>query len=56
MSNTDVSKETENPITRQITVPLRYQADLLDGTDMLTKSTLQVDQAVVPFWLNDDGG
>jgi len=54
LSSTDVSKETENPVTRQITVPLRYQADLLDGADMLTKSTFQVDQAVVPFRLNDD--
>lgn len=54
LSNTDLSKETENPVTRQITLPLRYEADLLDGVDMLTKSTFEVDQAVVPFRLNDD--
>lgn len=27
ISNDDFSKETENPITRQITLPLRYEAD-----------------------------
>ena len=54
VTNTDFSKETENPVTRQITLPLRYQADFLDGGDKLTKSTFQLDQAVVPFRLNDD--
>jgi hypothetical protein len=54
VTDTDFSKETENPITRQITLPLRYQADFLDGTDRLTKSTLEMEQAVVPFRLNDD--
>jgi hypothetical protein len=28
LTNTGVSKEAENPVTRQITLPLRYQADL----------------------------
>jgi hypothetical protein len=51
-----LSKETENPVTRKITVPLRYSADLLDGADKLTKSTIELDQAVVPFPLNDDWG
>jgi hypothetical protein len=41
-------------VTRQITLPLRYQADFLDGADRLTKSTFELDQAVVPFRLNDD--
>ena len=49
-----MSKEAENPVSRQITLPLRYQADFLDGANQLTKSTLEVDQAVVPFLLNDD--
>ena len=49
-----MSKEAENPVSRQITLPLRYQADFLDGANQLTKSTLEVDQAVVPFQLNDD--
>jgi hypothetical protein len=45
-----LSKETENPVTRKITVPLRYEADFLDGADKLTKSTIELDQAggVIP--------
>jgi hypothetical protein len=54
VTNTDFSKETENPVTRRITLPFRYQADFLDGVDQLTKSTFELDQAVVPFRLNDD--
>jgi len=54
IGNTDFSKETENPVTRRITLPLEYEADLFDGADKLTKSTLQIDQAVLPFRLNDD--
>jgi hypothetical protein len=54
LNNTELSKETENPVTRQITLPLRYQADFLDGADKLTKPTFELDQAVVPFRLNDD--
>jgi hypothetical protein len=55
VNDTDyLSKETENPVTRKITVPLRYEADFLDGADKLTKSTIELDQAVVPFRLNDD--
>ena len=54
MSNTELSKETENPVTRLMTLPLRYQADLLDGADKLIKSTFELDQAVVPFRLNED--
>jgi hypothetical protein len=29
--DTELSKEIENPVTRRITVPLRYEADFLDG-------------------------
>jgi hypothetical protein len=54
VTNTDFSKETENPVTRQITLPLRYQADFLDGANKLTKSIFELDQAVVPVRLNDD--
>jgi len=53
-TNDEVSKETENPVTRRITLPLRYQADFRDDVDQLTKSTFELDQAVVPFRLNDD--
>jgi hypothetical protein len=44
LSNDDVSKEAENPVSRQITAPLRFQADFLDGVDHLTESTFEVDQ------------
>jgi hypothetical protein len=54
LSDTDLSKETENPVSRQATLPLRYQADFRDGVDKLTKSTFEIEQAVVPFRLNDD--
>jgi hypothetical protein len=54
LSSTDFSKETENPVTRQITLPLRYEAEFLDGATKATKDTFEIDQAVVPFRLNDD--
>ena len=30
-SDTELSKEAENPVTRYITLPLRYEADIWDG-------------------------
>jgi hypothetical protein len=53
-TNTKASKEAENPVTRRITVPLRYQADFDDGPYNATKDTFELDQAVLPFTLNDD--
>jgi hypothetical protein len=53
-SNDDVSKESENPVTRWITLPLRYEPEFFDGPYKLTKETFEIDQAVVPFKLNDD--
>ncbi len=53
-SLTDFSKETENPVTRQITLPLQYQADFLYGPYQATKDTFEIDQAVVPFKFNDN--
>ena len=41
-------------MTRRITVPLRYQADFLDGPYYKTKDTFSIDQAVLPFHLTDD--
>jgi hypothetical protein len=52
--DTQLSKEIENPVTRRITLPLRYEADFLDGAYRATKDTFEIDQAVVPFRLNDD--
>jgi|GraSoiStandDraft_48_1057284.scaffolds.fasta_scaffold78275_1 hypothetical protein len=53
-SSTELSKESVNPVTRQITLPLRYEAEFQDGPYKATKSTFELDQAVVPFRLNED--
>jgi hypothetical protein len=53
-TDTELSKEIENPVTRRITLPLRYEADFLDGAYKATKDTFSIDQAVVPFQLNED--
>ena len=53
-TNDYVSKESENPVTRWITLPLRYEPEFFDGPYKLTKETFEIDQAVVPFKLNDD--
>ena len=54
VTDTELSKEIENPVTRRITLPLRYEADFLDGAYFATKNTFEIDQAVLPFRLNDD--
>ena len=53
-SDTELSKEAENPVTRYITLPLRYEADIWDGANKTTKDVFEIDQAVVPFRLNED--
>jgi hypothetical protein len=53
-TDTEISKEIENPVTRRITLPLRYEADFLDGAYYATKDTFEIDQAVLPFQLNED--
>jgi hypothetical protein len=53
-TDTQLSKEIENPVTRRITLPLRYEADFLDGAYYATKDTFEIDQAVLPFRLNED--
>jgi hypothetical protein len=53
-SDNELSKDIENPVTHQITLPLRYEADFDDGAYKATKDTFEIDQAVVPFRLNDD--
>jgi hypothetical protein len=52
-TDTELSKEIENPVTRRITLPLRYEAEFLDGAYKAT-DTFEIDQAVVPFRLNED--
>jgi hypothetical protein len=53
-SNTDISKDVENPVTEHITLPLHYEADFDDGPYQAAKSTFELDQAVVPFALGSD--
>src|SRR5215831_10292494 len=53
-TDTDLSKEIANPVTRRILLPLRYEAEFLDGAYKATKHTFEIDQAVVPFRLNED--
>ena len=54
VSDPELSKEIENPVTRRITLPLRDEADFLDGAYKATKDTFSIDQEVVPFRLNED--
>jgi hypothetical protein len=53
-SDTDLAKQSENPVTRLYTLPLRYEGDLGYGPYDATKSIIELDQAVVPFSLNED--
>jgi hypothetical protein len=39
VSDTELSKEIENPLTRRITLLLRYEADFLDGAYKATTNT-----------------
>jgi hypothetical protein len=50
----ELSKEAENPVTLHVTIPLRYEGDFYDGPYGATKNTYSLDQAVLPFLLNDD--
>jgi hypothetical protein len=54
LNNTELSKETVNPVTLLVTLPLRYEAAFDNGPYQATKDTFEVDQAVVPFRLSDD--
>jgi hypothetical protein len=54
LSDTELSKESENPVTRMITLPLRYEAEFNDGPTKRVKDTFEIDQAVLPFMLNND--
>ena len=54
MSNTELSKESDNPVSRVITLPLRYEAEFDNGAYKATKDTVEIDQAIVPLRLNDD--
>ena len=52
--DTEISKDVENPVTRRMTLPLRYEADFLDGAYKATKDTFEINQAVVPLRLDEN--
>jgi len=54
LDNNEISKQAENPVSNLATLPLRYEADFNDGPYDATKSTFELDQAVVPFSINDN--
>jgi hypothetical protein len=41
-SNNDLSKGSENPVSRTITRPIRYEADFRNGAYNATKSTFEL--------------
>lgn len=53
-SNTKLSKESDNPVSRMIKLPLRYVAEFDSGAYKETKDTFEIDQAIVPFRLSED--
>jgi hypothetical protein len=54
MDNNELSKELENPVTRTVTLPLRYEAGFDNGPYLAAKDTFSIGQAVIPFPLGDD--
>jgi hypothetical protein len=54
ISNSELSKESENPVSRVITLPLRYEAEFDNGAYEATKDTIEIDQAIVPLRLSED--
>jgi hypothetical protein len=54
LSDAEVSKESDNPVTQLITIPLRYEADFDNGPYKATKDTFSINQGVVPFLLTED--
>jgi hypothetical protein len=53
-TDTEISKDVENPVTHRITVPFRYEADFNDGAYKATKDIFSLNQAVLPFSLTED--
>ncbi|MGH7058891.1 MAG: hypothetical protein ACREFH_00785 [Stellaceae bacterium] len=51
-SDTDLSKDAENPVTQHLTLRLRSEAGFFSGVDRAVKDTIELDQADVPFRLN----
>jgi hypothetical protein len=53
-TNAEVERESENPVTRFFTLPLRYKSSLDDGFYDSTTNTFEINNALVPVPLGDD--
>jgi hypothetical protein len=53
-TNTDYERESENPVTRFYTLPLRYKASFEDGFYNATTNSFELSNAVLPVPLGDD--
>jgi hypothetical protein len=53
-TNTDYERESENPVTRYYTLPLRYKSSFEDGYYDATTNSLELSNAVLPIPLGDD--
>jgi len=54
LGNTDISKESQNPVSRIATLPLRYKAEFGYGAQKETKDVYELSHALVPIHVNDD--
>ena len=54
IDNTELSKESDNPVSRMIKLPLRYEAEFDSGAFKETKDTFAIDEAIVPFRLSEN--
>jgi hypothetical protein len=53
-TDAEIERETENPLTRNYTLPLRYKSSFEDGFYGGTTSTLEINNALTPVPLSDD--
>jgi len=49
-TDTEISKQIENPVTHRITLPLRYEADFLDGPYQATKDVFSIRRSGRSCW------
>jgi hypothetical protein len=53
-ADAEVERESENPLTRYYTLPLRYKSSIEDGFYGSTTSTFEINNALIPIPLDDD--
>jgi hypothetical protein len=53
-SDADIERESENPVTRFYTLPLRYRGAFDDGFYGLTTDSFEISNAVIPVPLGDE--